>query len=498
MENYDLCVLGGGPSGYAAAMRAVDFGKKVILVERSRLGGAGVYNGALSSKTFWELSKEIASMRHKLDSYGMKMPQIPFGSILEEVDNAVYERSAQLEEHLRQIVHRDGENFRFVKGSGRLLTPNKIEMRGEFEPYVVRSDYTIIATGSRPRMLPNVDVDERIIMTSDGMSGLRSFPKSLIIVGAGVIGCEFASIFSNFGNTDVRLIARDDRILPFEDEDLTKIIERNLEKSGVTIHRQSSLISMKIVSGEVEYVIGTPQGEETHQVERALISIGRVPNIENTGARELGVRLDRAGCIDDEDTSTNLSNIYAVGDMTADIALVNVGELEGRHAVEKIFGQPSRSLIYENISTIMFLAPEVAGVGMNEAQARKAGAPFRVASFDYRCIPRAIAMRHSEGFFKIVVTDDEEMRILGMRAIGEHASSAIQAVALLISMRKGIGELAELIHPHPSIIEGIQECVRMLLGKSIYKPDVFREYLRLRAWRDGNYEELVWPLKKSE
>ncbi|MEK9972186.1 MAG: FAD-dependent oxidoreductase, partial [Deltaproteobacteria bacterium] len=243
MENYDLCVLGGGPSGYAAAMRAVDFGKKVILVERSRLGGAGVYNGALSSKTFWELSKEIASMRHKLDSYGMKMPQIPFGNILEEVDNAVYERSAQLEEHLRQIVHRDGENFRFVKGSGRLLTPNKIEMRGEFEPYVVRSDYTIIATGSRPRMLPNVDVDERIIMTSDGMSGLRSFPKSLIIVGAGVIGCEFASIFSNFGNTDVRLIARDDRILPFEDEDLTKIIERNLEKSGVTIHRQSSLLS---------------------------------------------------------------------------------------------------------------------------------------------------------------------------------------------------------------------------------------------------------------
>ena len=107
-------------------------------------------------------------------------------------------------------------------------------------------------------------------------------------------------------------------------------------------------------------------------------------------------------------------------------------------------------------------------------------------------------MRHSEGFFKIVVTDDEEMRILGMRAIGEHASSAIQAVALLISMQKGIGELAELIHPHPSIIEGIQECVRMLLGKSIYKPDVFHEYLRLRAWRDGNYEELVWPLKKSE
>lgn len=496
MEHYDLCVLGGGPSGYAAAMRAVDFGKKVILIERNRLGGAGVYNGALSSKTFWELSKEIASMRRKLHRYDMKMPSIHFGNILKEVDDAVYERSAQLEEHLRQIIHRDGDRFRFVKGSGRLLNATEIEVRGEFDPFVVQADYTIIATGSRPRLLPKIDVDERIIMTSDGMSGLRSFPKSLIIVGAGVIGCEFASIFSNFGCTDVRLIARDERILPFEDEDLTEIIERNLEAGGVTIHRRASLLSMQIVQGEVEYVIDTPQGEERHHVERALISIGRVPNIENTGARELGIKLDRGGCIDDEDTATNLSNIFAVGDMTADIALVNVGELEGRHAVEKIFSVPHRPLIYENISTIMFLAPEVAGVGMNEEQARKAGHPFRVATFDYRCIPRAIAMRHSEGFFKIVVTDDEEMRILGMRAIGEHASSAIQAVALLISMQKGIEELSELIHPHPSIIEGIQECVRMLLGKSIYKPDVFRDFLRLKAWRDGAYRELSWPLER--
>jgi len=224
---------------------------------------------------------------------------------------------------------------------------------------------------------------------------------------------------------------------------------------------------------------------EEFEAEKALISIGRVPNIENTGIRELGVALDRGGAIDDQQTQTSIPNIYAVGDITADIALVNVGELEGRYAVERIFGQPDHPLIYENISTIMFLDPEVAGVGINEQQAQKTGIAYRSASFDFRCVPRAIAMRKTQGFFKILVSDDEEMRILGMRALGEHASTAIQAVSLLISMKRGIRELAELIHPHPSIIEGIQECARMLLGTSIYKPHLFPKYLRTRHWRDG-------------
>ena len=135
----------------------------------------------------------------------------------------------------------------------------------------------------------------------------------------------------------------------------------------------------------------------------------------------------------------------------------------------------------------MFLAPEVAGVGMNEQQAQKAGINYKVASFDYRCIPRAVAMRNTEGFFKIIVSDDKKMRVLGLRAVGEHASSAIQGVALLIATKKGIDELAELIHPHPSIIEGIQECIRMLLGKSILKPYIFKDYLRFKCFRNGQY-----------
>ena len=318
-------------------------------------------------------------------------------------------------------------------------------------------------------------------MTSDGISSLGEFPESLVILGAGVIGCEFATIFSNFNKTKVHVISKDERILPFEDPDLARVIEANLEANGVLIHRQSKLEKMEIVDGRVEYILEHPDGrKEVYHAEKALVSVGRIPNIENTGLRELDVELSAAGHIVDNDTQTSIANIYAVGDITADIALVNVGELEGRHAIEKIYGKPKRQMLYENISTIMFLNPEVAGVGMNEQQAQKAG-------LNYRCIPRAVAMRNTQGFFKILVTDDEQMKILGLRAVGEHASSAIQAVALLIATEKGIDELAELIHPHPSIIEGIQECIRMLLGKSIYKPYIFQQYLNCKHYRDGQY-----------
>jgi dihydrolipoamide dehydrogenase len=218
-----------------------------------------------------------------------------------------------------------------------------------------------------------------------------------------------------------------------------------------------------------------------------LLSIGRIPNFENIGMENVGVKMSERGRhIGDDDTQTNIPNIYAVGDVSGNLSLVNVGELEARHAIERMFmeKQPER-ISYDNISTIMFLDPEVASVGMNEKQCIEQNIPVKVVKIDYSAIARAIAMRKTEGFFKIIVTNDEEMKILGMRAIGEHASSAIQAVALLIKMDKGIDELAELIHPHPSIIEGIQECVRMLLNKSVFKSSIFKDKLKCYSCVEG-------------
>jgi len=392
---------------------------------------------------------------------------------------------------MNRVINKNKYLFTFKNGWGKLISKNvvQVDIKGEKTSFYAKD--IIIATGSRPRRLPSIPIDEEIILTSDGISTLREFPHSLVILGAGVIGCEFATIFSNFGKTRVHLIAKDDRILPFEDSDLVKVVEENLEANGVLIHRNSRLEKMDIVDGKVEYLLKHSDGsEESFEAEKGLVSVGRIPNVENSGMQDIGLELNEAGYIVDHDTQTNFDHIYGVGDITADIALVNVGELEGRHAVEKIYGKPKRNLIYENISTIMFLNPEVAGVGMNEQQAQKQGLNYRCASFDFRCVPRAIAMRNTQGFFKILVTDDHEMKILGMRALGEHASSAIQAVALLISMDKGIEELAELIHPHPSILEGIQECVRMLFGKSIYKPSIFHDYLKIIYFRDGSYQEV--------
>lgn len=491
MEKYDLIVIGGGPSGYAAAMRGVDYKKKVLLIEKKKVGGAGIYNGALTSKTFWELSRQALAYHENLKTFNVQAPDVPFKRIKDSVEHAAMERNLILEEQIEWLKNLHDSTFRCIKGTAKLQTEHEVVIDTEGQEVVVWGENIVLATGSRPRNLKDIPIDEKTVITSDGISTFENYPKSLLIVGAGVIGCEFATIFSNFGETEVHIIARDNGILPFEDSDVTTIIEENLEKKGVIIHRNTDLNSMKIIDGEVEYeTISRIDGQvKKYNVEKALISIGRVPNIEGLGLEKVGIKMSDRGHILDEDTQTSVKNIYAVGDLTADIALVNVGELEGRYSVEKMYGKPGKTMMYDNISTIMFLTPETAGVGMNEQMAQKKGLNYKVVSLGFDYIARAIAMRNTQGFFKILVTDDEEMKILGMRALGEHASSAIQAVALLIATGKGIEELAELIHPHPSIIEGIQECVRMFLGSSIIKPGVMHHKISCRRFADGKYSD---------
>lgn len=497
MEKYDLCIIGGGPSGYAAAMRAIDFGKKVVLIERDKVGGAGLYNGALSSKAMWEFSQKYFTVKNELKESGAEGFDISFEDFMKTTNAAVFDRKFQLAVHVKLLqTETEKKIFTYERGTAKLTDKNHILIqkknslsdgggRGEAEKTIF-ADYIILATGSRPRKLPAIPIDEKIIFTSDGIFSITDFPKSMVVLGAGVIGCEFATIFSNLGKTKVFLIDKADRILPFEDEDVSNTAASNLEKNGAVIHRGSSLARMEIKNGEVEYELQYKDGrKEVHHVEKALISVGRIPNTDNLGLENAGVQVDPNGYVVEKDTQTTVPNIYAVGDISRNVALVNVGELEGRLAVEKIFSEPDKKLNYQNLSAIMFLNPEVATVGLNEQQAKEKGMNFRVVKIDYSCIARAIAMRKTQGFFKIIVTDDDEMKILGMRAVGEHASSAIQAVALLISMDKGIGVLADLIHPHPSIIEGIQECVRMLMGKSVFKSSVFKDKLKCYRWVNG-------------
>ena len=491
MDKFDLCVIGAGPSGFAAVMRAIDFGKKVALIERGKVGGAGLFDGALSSKTLWELSESYKLTRNTQLGYTVYDSELSFSSVMNQTHRAVVEKHSQLKQQIAYF-QKSGQ-LQYFQGHGQFKSAKEIDITdAQGQTQTIWADNTVMAIGSRPRYLPHIPIDEKIILTSDGVSHLTDFPKSIVILGAGVIGCEFATIFSNFGKTKVYLIDKEERILPFEDEDISRAVGANMESNGAVIHHGASLEKMSIVNGQVEYVLNYKDGRrEIHTVEKALISVGRVSNSENLNLQAAGVVLNDKGNIDDEHTRSNVPHIYAVGDFTADISLVNVGELEGRHAVERMFGTPARQLVYENISTIMFLNPEVASVGLNETQARKKKIPYRIAVMNYRYVSRAIAMSKVDGFFKILVSDDDEMKILGMRVMGSHASSTIMAVALMISMDIGIEHLAELIFPHPSIPEGIQECARMLMGNSIVKPEVFN--LDVRCYRvdaDGRIENI--------
>jgi dihydrolipoamide dehydrogenase len=484
-QPYDLCVLGGGPAGFAAAMRAWDFGKRVCVIERGPLGGAGIHNGALSSKTMWELSRDYRRTLARDRGFCAQNVEIDYAEVVRGTALATSARVGQMEHQLSVLssactswpgsIHRKHGSAQWIDPFHVRVTPTA---EGHVEE-VIEAKHFLIATGSRPRLLPHIPIDGHFIMTSDQIMHMKTFPQSLVILGAGVIGCEFATIFANFGQTRVNIIDHAERILPFEDEDVASLCTQNLEARGVTVHQRAQLESMRVVDGQVEYTIRHHSGAlETLRVAHALISVGRVPNTDGLNLEAAGVKLTDRGHIVDEDTRTSQPHIFAAGDVTFDIALVSVAEIEGRHAVECMFGNKQTKLSYENLSSIMFLDPEVGAVGMNELQAQKKRIPYRVASYGYELISRAIAMRATNGFLKILVTDDEDMHILGMRAMGAHASTALQSVALMIQNKQSIKDLAELWHPHPAVTEGLQECARMLSGTSIFKPQVFGAQLR--------------------
>ena len=474
---WDLCVLGAGPAGYAAAMRAHDLGKRVLLVERDRVGGSGIHSGALSSKTMWHLSNDYSIARQT--DRGYRAPggvEASYSSVIECVRLAVAERRALLDRQLEGLSKPSSKGgvVTLVRGDARLSSSHTIEVKkndGTWETFAAKN--FLVATGSRPRVPDGMPVDGDVVVTSDHIESWSHFPESMVIVGAGVIGCEYATMIANFGRTKIHIIDRQPRILPFEDEDVAEEVARSFEASGVTIHRSSKLERLAIKDGRVEYVITNADGQsDSINVEKALVSIGRIPNPQDLGLETAGVKVDRNGGIVVKDTQSTVPHIWAAGDVTTDIALVNIAELEGRYAVEKMFALDPRPIHYEALSAIMFLRPEVASVGLNETRAKQLGIPYRVGVVGNRLVSRNVAMRSTRGFVKLLAAKDED-KILGLRVVGPQASSTIQGIAFLIHMGATLSDIDHCVHPHPAIPEGVQECARMLLGRSVLKADVF-------------------------
>ena len=474
---WDLCVLGAGPAGYAAAMRAHDLGKRVVIVERDRIGGAGIHAGALSSKTMWHLSNDFACASATDRGYrpvgGL---EVSYGMVIASVRAAVTERRTILERQLEQlkVPSERGGVVTSARGTARFVSPHAIEVKQEDGTLrKIEASQFLVATGSTPRVPDGMSVDGERVVTSDHIESFSEFPESMVIVGAGVVGCEYATVFANFRRTKINIIDRQPRILPFEDEDVADEVAASFEAAGVTIHRSSKLESLRIVDGKVEYVITSAEGKkETIRVERALVSIGRAPNTRGLGLEQIGVTLEKGGGIVVDRTRSSVPHIHAAGDVTMDIALANVAELEGRYAVESMFGLEPRPIHYEALSAIMFLRPEVASVGLNEMQAKQRKVPYRVAVVDNRLVNRNIAMRSTSGFVKLLA-DRDSSKVLGLRVVGPQASSTIQGIAFLIHMGATLDDVDHCVHPHPAIPEAVQECARMLLGRSVMKPEVW-------------------------
>lgn len=479
---FDLCVIGAGPAGYAAAMRAHDLGKRVVLVERDRVGGAGIHSGALSSKTMWHLSNDYSVARMTDRGYRAGGLDVHYPSVIGSVRTAVAERRDLLERQLERLTPPSarGGTVSLVRGTARFTSPHTLSVtrtvpnsESDASTEAIEAKNFLLATGSRPRIPDGIPVCGDVVVTSDHIETWTRFPESMVIVGAGVIGCEYATMFANFGWTKIHIIDRQPRILPFEDEDVAEEVASSFEQLGVTIHRSSKLESLKVKDGRVEYVITNAEGKtETLNVEKALVSIGRVPNTDQLGLDVAGVLREKSGSITVEDTRTSVPHIWAAGDVTMDIALVNVAELEGRYAVEKMFGIEPRPIHYDALSSIMFLRPEVASVGLNELKAKEKKIPYRVGVVDNRLVNRNIAMRSTSGFVKLLVERDSS-KLLGLRVVGPQASSTIQGIAFLIQMGATLEDIDHCVHPHPAIPEGVQECARMLLGRSVLKPEVF-------------------------
>jgi dihydrolipoamide dehydrogenase len=477
-ERYDLAVIGAGPAGFAAAMRAHDLDKRVLLIERGPVGGAGIHDGALSSKTLWHLSNDYANACRTDRGFAASGVEVSYRNVMDTVKTAVSERRAIFEQQLAALAI-PSENARGVvhvlRGTARFESPHELEVERPDGTFVsVHADNILIATGSRPRVPEGVEIDGHFIVSSDHIEHLERFPESLVVVGAGVIGCEYATIFGNFGKTRLALIDRQRRILPSEDEDVAAVVAEGFEQMGVTIHRESKLQSLRVVDGMVEYVLCDPSGVcAPLRVERALVSVGRVPNTDGLRLERAGVKTDPQGGIIVEGTRSTVSHIYAAGDSTLDVALANVAELEGRHAVERMFGEKPPPIRYDALSTIMFLSPEVAAVGLNEQQAKRASIAYRAGVVSNKLVSRNIAMRNTRGFLKLLAAREDPGRILGLRVVGPQASATIQGVAFLIEQGASLVEIDQCVHPHPAVTEGVQECARLLLGRSVHKPSVF-------------------------
>ena len=453
-NKFDVLVIGAGPGGMAAATRGALRGLHVGLVNGNRLWGAGIH-GAYKSKGMYELAKDHQVATKPGRGYMTSPPKIDLSQVKAQLEQGSAELEALYREQIAQLgIHE-------IAGRGEFTGPHTVTVAGAS----YQADHIIIATGANPRWLPSIKRDGRLIVSSDGIVSLNRLPESLLILGAGVIGCEFASIFNAFG-CQVTLLDSYPVILSHEDEDVIGFISDTFKAQGIRVVQSAHLVDMQVVDGRVVTRLAD-QGE--FDTEMALVSIGRTPNSSALMLENAGVERDALGYIPiNASCQTNLGHIYAVGDVgrrssELDLNLVHVAEAEGHQAIHHVLhGEPPRPM--DHIPFIIFTIPLIAGAGENESTARKKYGEVRVARLANVRSHRAHAMRSFSGFVKLIVAPEGDDRILGVRACGPQADTLIGEVSLCIANGLPYTHLMDAIHAHPSMSESLHNAARMLAG----------------------------------
>jgi dihydrolipoamide dehydrogenase len=457
---YDVIVLGSGPGGYPAAIRASQLGKKVAIVERESLGGICLNWGCIPTKALLKSAQVYEYAKHAAD-YGIKVE-----NPMHEFD-AVIKRSRGVAEKMSKGIAflMKKNKIDIIMGNGKLLTANKIQVTAEDGSVQVHEATNIvIATGARARQLPTLPIDGVKIVEYRKAMVLPTQPKSMIVCGSGAIGCEFA-YFYNSMNTKVTIVEFMPRIVPVEDEDISKELEKQFKKQGISIMTSSEVLSVDTSGEGVNAVVKTATGEVTLEADILISAVGIVSNIENIGLEELGVKVEKGKIIVDVNGQTNVPSLYAIGDCTPGQALAHVAGKEGINAAEHIAGHKITPIDYNNIPGCTYCTPEISSVGYTEKAAKEAGYEIKVGKFPFAASGKATAGGNTDGFIKVIF-DAKYGEFLGCHMIGNGVTELIAEAVVARKLETTAHELLNAIHPHPTMSEGLKEAVAVAYGEA--------------------------------
>ncbi len=464
-DSFDIVIIGSGPGGYVAAIRAAQLGMDVACIEEDELGGVCLNVGCIPTKALLS-SALIVSELESAEAHGITA---------ENVDVALgpaQERSRSVAQQMnRGVKHLFKKNgVEHVQGRGRLAGGGRVEVEGpDGDTRSLEAPHIILATGSRPRSLPILEIDEEMIWSSTGALFQEEAPETLAVVGAGAVGMEFADVYAAYGSK-VTVVEALDRVLPIEDEDASAAVARAFEKRDMEIFTSARIQSSEVSDDGVTLVFEDADGEErTLDVDRVLSAVGRVPNVEDLGLEEAGVELtDDGGFVRiDEWMRTNVDGVYAIGDCAGNQLLAHKASHEGIACVEKIAGEAHHPVDYRNIPSCIYCHPEVASVGLTEAQAREEGHDVEVGTFPWVGNGRAVAGGHADGFVK-VVRDTRYSEVLGAHIVGPSATELIGEFVVGRHLETTAEEMEKAIHPHPTLSEAVAEGALASLGRPIH------------------------------